>query len=77
MQYPPASRAGPPPHYCIPFVPAHLRQCLDCDFRLGRVPARDWSPGSKRPVVKFRAEYPRTGSSNILCRVLIFSVAFF
>ncbi|CAN0470181.1 unnamed protein product [Ectocarpus sp. 8 AP-2014] len=39
-------------------------QCLDCDFRLGRVPARDWPAGSQRPVVKFRAEFPRTGWSN-------------
>ncbi|CAM9381917.1 unnamed protein product, partial [Ascophyllum nodosum] len=38
--------------------------CLDCDFRLGRVPARDWPPGSERPVVKFRAQYPRTVSED-------------
>lgn len=25
------------------------------------MPARDWPEGSKRPVVKFRAEFPRTG----------------
>ncbi|CAN0165550.1 unnamed protein product [Discosporangium mesarthrocarpum] len=38
----------------------HNADCLDCDFRLGRVPARDWPDGAMRPVVKFRAEYPRT-----------------
>ena len=34
---------------------------MSCDFRLGRVPARDWPAGSERPIVKFRAEFPRTG----------------
>lgn len=42
-------------------LPAQSK-CLDCDFRLGWVPAQDWPEGSKRPVVKFRAEFPRTGS---------------
>ncbi|CAM9381692.1 unnamed protein product [Ascophyllum nodosum] len=42
----------------------HNADCLDCDFRLGRVPARDWPPGSERPIVKFRAQYPRTVSKD-------------
>ncbi|CAM9136658.1 unnamed protein product [Ectocarpus sp. 13 AM-2016] len=42
----------------------HNADCLDCDFRLGRVPARDWPAGSQRPVVKFRAEFPRTVSED-------------
>jgi hypothetical protein len=42
----------------------HNADCLDCDFRLGKVPARDWPEGSMRPVVKFRAEYPRTGDAR-------------
>ncbi|CAN0579831.1 unnamed protein product, partial [Laminaria digitata] len=37
--------------------------CFSCDFRLGRVPARDWPAGSERPIVKFRAEFPRTGEA--------------
>eukprot|EP00752_Nemacystus_decipiens_P011297 g10039.t1 len=42
----------------------HNADCLNCDFRLGRVPARDWPEGSKRPVIKFRAEFPRTVSED-------------
>ncbi|CAM9710130.1 unnamed protein product [Chrysoparadoxa australica] len=42
----------------------HNADCLDCDFRIGKVPARDWPEGSMRPVVKFRAEFPRTISED-------------
>lgn len=41
-------------------------QCGTCDFRLGRVPSRDWPPGSKRPVMKYRSEYPRTGNGQLV-----------
>ncbi|CAM9557293.1 unnamed protein product [Sphacelaria rigidula] len=43
-------------------ISTHNADCFDCDFRLGKVPARDWPKGSKRPIVKFRPEYPRTVS---------------
>eukprot|EP00953_Heterococcus_sp_UTEX-ZZ885_P005087 3213-Heterococcus_DN1.PRE.1 len=38
----------------------HNADCLDCDFRIGKVPAKDWPEGALRPIVKFRAEFPRT-----------------
>jgi dipeptidase len=36
----------------------HTADCNDCDFRLAKVPAKDWPEGSKRPVVLFHTEYP-------------------
>eukprot|EP01084_Bolivina_argentea_P250108 418920_1 len=32
--------------------------CYDCDFRIGKVPAKDWKVDSVRPVRKYRAQYP-------------------
>ncbi|CAK4080427.1 unnamed protein product [Aphanomyces euteiches] len=37
----------------------HSADCGNCDFRLGKVPAKTFSPGAKRDVVQFRLEYPR------------------
>lgn len=31
----------------------HTADCAECDFRLAKVPARDWPPGSQRPVYLF------------------------
>jgi Peptidase family C69 len=45
----------------------HNADCLDCDFRIGKVPAKDWPEGALRPIVKFRAEFPRTGKALQLC----------
>jgi Peptidase family C69 len=46
----------------------HNADCLDCDFRIGKVPAKDWPEGALRPIVKFRAEFPRTGETLESCR---------
>jgi dipeptidase len=32
--------------------------CADCDFRVNKVPARDWAPGSMRPVYQTFSPYP-------------------
>jgi len=37
----------------------HTNDCLDCDFRLAKVPAKDHAPGSKRKIIGGRAQYPR------------------
>eukprot|EP00518_Triparma_eleuthera_P000726 CAMPEP_0182463258 /NCGR_PEP_ID=MMETSP1319-20130603/7237_1 /TAXON_ID=172717 /ORGANISM="Bolidomonas pacifica, Strain RCC208" /LENGTH=704 /DNA_ID=CAMNT_0024662777 /DNA_START=101 /DNA_END=2212 /DNA_ORIENTATION=- len=37
----------------------HTNDCLDCDFRLVKVPAADHAPGSMRPIIGGRAQYPR------------------
>ena len=31
----------------------HTADCAECDFRMAKVPARDWPEGSKRPVYLF------------------------
>lgn len=31
----------------------HTADCAECDFRLARVPARDWPEGAMRPVYLF------------------------
>jgi dipeptidase len=36
----------------------HTNDCSDCDFRIGKVPARDWPEGSKRPLYLLRGAYP-------------------
>ena len=28
----------------------HTNDCLDCDFRISKVPAKDWPAGSMRPL---------------------------
>jgi hypothetical protein len=49
-------------------VTTHNADCEECDFRINHVPARDWEPGSKRPVFRERLAYPRlleTPENNI------------
>lgn len=40
-------------------ITTHNNDCQECDFRITHVPARDWLPGSKRPVHPIRSAYPR------------------
>ncbi len=37
----------------------HTADCAECDFRLAKVPARDWPKGAQRPVYLFASAYPR------------------
>ncbi len=36
----------------------HTSDCSDCDFRISKVPARDWPAGSKRPLYLYKSNYP-------------------
>jgi hypothetical protein len=40
----------------------HTADCAECDFRLARVPAKDWPEGAMRPVYLFASA----------CELLIF-----
>ena len=42
----------------------HTSDCSSCDFRIAKVPARDWPKGSMRPLSEYRGEYPATVSPN-------------
>jgi hypothetical protein len=33
--------------------------CHDCDWRMAKVPAMDWAPGSLRPIFMESSSYPR------------------
>ncbi|KDO30531.1 hypothetical protein SPRG_04432 [Saprolegnia parasitica CBS 223.65] len=37
----------------------HNADCGNCDFRIGKVPAKTFANGSSRPITRFRLEYPR------------------
>jgi len=37
----------------------HTSDCLDCDFRVNKAPARDWEPGSVRNIHLSYESYPR------------------
>lgn len=37
----------------------HNMDCLDCDFRINKVPAANWPEGSMRPLYLLRDEYPQ------------------
>jgi len=37
----------------------HTADCAECDFRLAKVPARDWPAGAQRPIYLFASAYPR------------------
>lgn len=45
-------------------IVSHTSDCLDCDFRLGKVPARDWPTGSTRPLYVYRENYPNQVSTE-------------
>ena len=59
-------------NYCFCFLGAgiegpmttHTSDCSSCDFRINKVPAKDWPKGSKRPLYVYRGEYPATVSKN-------------
>ncbi|KAJ1424538.1 hypothetical protein B484DRAFT_398269 [Ochromonadaceae sp. CCMP2298] len=36
----------------------HTADCSDCDFRVNKVPARDWPEGTQRPLYVYHGQYP-------------------
>jgi len=40
-------------------ITTHNNDCQECDIRISHVEAKDWPPGSKRPIFEERAAYPR------------------
>ena len=42
----------------------HTADCLDCDWRVNRIPARDWPEGTTRPIYKISSKYPRQVRSD-------------
>lgn len=38
----------------------HTADCGTCDFRIGKVPARDWEEGAQRPLYVYKGDYPST-----------------
>jgi hypothetical protein len=42
----------------------HTADCLDCDFRVNKVPAADHPPGSVRNIYLFKGDYPQTLASD-------------
>ncbi len=38
--------------------------CSDCDFRIAKVPARDWPAGTLRPLYQIKNNYPAVISPN-------------
>lgn len=42
----------------------HTADCADCDFRIGKVPARDWPAGTQRPLYMYKDQYPSVVSAN-------------
>lgn len=42
----------------------HTSDCSSCDFRIAKVPARDWPRGAMRPLYEYRGEYPATVSPH-------------
>eukprot|EP01032_Pedospumella_encystans_P026455 gene26455-29890_t len=42
----------------------HTADCADCDFRMGKVPARDWPAGTQRPLYQYKDQYPVIVSAN-------------
>jgi hypothetical protein len=41
----------------------HTSDCSNCDFRVNKVPAKDWPKGSIRPLYLYRGQYPSTIST--------------
>jgi dipeptidase len=49
-------------------IATHNNDCQECDIRITHVPARDWKPGSRRPIFDERMAYPRfleTSENNV------------
>lgn len=44
-------------------IATHTADCSDCDFRISKVPAKDWPEGTMRPLYLYRGEYPSTISA--------------
>ena len=42
----------------------HTADCSDCDFRINKVPARDWPAGTMRPLYEYKGNYPGTVSKH-------------
>ena len=38
----------------------HTADCLDCDFRVNKVPAKDWWAGAMRDTYEYKGNYPST-----------------
>lgn len=53
-------------HFALRHFAARAPQsdCVDCDFRINKVPARDWPANSTRPVYRYRNVYPSTISAD-------------
>lgn len=51
-----AGKSGP--------MTTHTADCLDCDFRVNKVPAADHPPGSMRNIYLFKGDYPQTITSD-------------
>jgi hypothetical protein len=47
-----ASQTGSP-------MTTHTADCAECDWRVNKVPARDWPAGSMRPIYLLTGSYPR------------------
>jgi dipeptidase len=45
-------------------ITTHTSDCSNCDFRINKVPAKDWPKGSVRPLYLYKGDYPSTVSSN-------------
>ncbi len=41
----------------------HTSDCSNCDFRLSKIPSRDWPEGSLRPLYLLKYNYPATIST--------------
>uniref|UniRef100_A0A7S3H5K0 Dipeptidase n=1 Tax=Spumella elongata TaxID=89044 RepID=A0A7S3H5K0_9STRA len=42
----------------------HTADCMNCDFRLAKVPARDWPAGTMRPLYVYHGNYPSVISAH-------------
>lgn len=42
----------------------HTADCSDCDFRINKVPARDWPENTLRPLYVYKGNYPATITPN-------------
>ncbi|RYY71571.1 hypothetical protein EON63_21600 [archaeon] len=42
----------------------HTADCANCDFRINKVPPKDWPAGSMRPLYVYKSDYPATVSPH-------------